>query len=232
MFDLNTRTQASETKFNDYQQAEYALEIGDYERAAWIMTNRIKNDETDFNALIGLARACLRLGQRVEARAAIDQALAYRPQSDYAHAVNGLVLAVEARLDRAETELALALKTDPTGSRNYFFMAQFMLDYRGDLEAARRYGLRAIEMYANHAEYHALMGRLFEAEGQPAIALLAYRKALDLSPHSGPIQSAYAALIAAEVQADSTTRPVRANGLERQNRRLKIQRLYNNEAAF
>lgn len=145
-----------------------------------IQTRRERDDEDYPEARAGLGLLLLRLGRTAEARLEFEQALEEEDDLWEARFGEAWILLEEGEYETARRRLedGRSLEGRAEGEDLYHFgMALYELG-KGDLDAAEREALRALNLNATNAEYARLVGRIYERRNAPTLAIDAYEKAL------------------------------------------------------
>ena len=163
------------------RDAHAAFEAGRTEAAARGFQAVLQDDPENLEAHYFLAAIAHRDGQSADALAAVDRAIALRPDSADCHNLRGLSLMALGRHEDACAALRHAMACEP-GFADAANNLGAALEAMGDMAQAETAYRAAIDRDAAYAQAHANLSRVLLATGRPADAEAACRRALALQP--------------------------------------------------
>ncbi len=179
----------------EYQRAEYALNVRRYDLAIEIMQRVLSVHPENSVAFHTIARAYTHKRMTDRAIEAIRESLRLDPTNSFALSLYGALLKEKGDYGRAEHELLMAIRTDPSNHLAHYIYADFLLERKKNIPLSRWHCLKALELYPDDEKYHWMMGRIFAAEGNLDQAETAYRNALRLEPEDTRTHNSYGALL-------------------------------------
>ncbi len=189
------RSEIQEMGEEEYQRAEYALNVRRYDLAIEIMQRILSVHPENSVAFHTIARAYTHKKMTDRAIEAIRESLRLDPTNSFAHSLYGALLKEKGDYGRAEYELLMAIRTDPSNHLAHYIYADFLLEQKKNIPLSRWHCLKALELYPDDEKYHWMMGRIFAAEGNLDQAETAYRNALRLEPEDTRTHNSYGALL-------------------------------------
>jgi DNA-binding SARP family transcriptional activator/TolB-like protein len=195
--------------YEAYPEAQVLFEMGRFRNAAALfdtIAHAVDSSATASRlarsriwALTQEATALAAAGDTASVNIIADTLEALAPFSGYGrdrrlyHHARGLVLVARGRRDEALRELRQAIFSPTSGyTRTNLELAHILIDLHRPrqaiaiLQSALRGGLEASNMYVTHTEIHELLGRAFEAAGEPDSAAMYDRMAVDAWRNADP----------------------------------------------
>lgn len=179
----------------EYEKAEYALNVRRYDLAIDIMQRILSVHPENSVAFHTIARAYTLKKMNGRAIAAIRESLRLDPTNSFAHSLYGALLKEERDYERAEYELLTAIRADPSNHLAHYIYADFLLEQKKNLPLAKVHCFKALELYPEDVKYHWMAGRIFAAERNLDQAEVAYKHALRLEPEDARTHNSYGALL-------------------------------------
>ncbi len=179
------------------KRADAAMQREDFSAAAEALRQFLAEKPDDAYAHFHLAYALTGLGQREEARAEYERAIALKNDFTEAHLNLGLLL-LDSDPAAAAAHFARASELMPALARPWFLWG-LALERAGQREQAIAHYREAIKLDARNFDLQFALARALLAENRPAEAEAAFRTALELKPGSAPARLGLAeSLIAQE----------------------------------
>ena len=168
------------------EDAARRLRAGDAEGAEARLKTILRTAPEDPDALHLLGLAAHRAGRHAEACAAIEAAVARRPDAALYRANLGRALAAAGRLPEAAAALGTALTARPADADLHYDLGLVLARAGRSAEAAARYRA-AIALAPARADSHNNLGAALAALGESDEAEASYRAAIALAPTHAPI---------------------------------------------
>ncbi len=168
-------------------RATYYMRQGDPARAVRVLSDLVKENPDDMDAVFQLANAGGEANNMEVAEANYRRILSMGESAlntYYAVAANNLAYLFSERnirLDEAEELATIALKKEPN-SPIYMDTLAWINYQRGDLELARKQLEKAARSVATDPEIYSHLGQVYEELGESALAYTYYEKALKADP--------------------------------------------------
>jgi tetratricopeptide (TPR) repeat protein len=131
-----------------------------------------------------LAGALLEQGHRYEARSELEASLAINPNQSEAHSLMGEMLEQDGQPENAVVSYREALRCNPSLLETRLTLAKLLVELGRPEEALKvLQNLATAGRAGGGAEAHVLIGRAFEAQGDPSGAMAQYEQSLGLWPN-------------------------------------------------
>ena len=153
-------------------------------KAERLIRDVLKKDPDDVNALRMLADIGIKTGQFEDAQNLLERCLELAPDFGLArHAYAGLLMRRNF-LEQSESEIDRLLTSEPKNPA-YLILKGAVLSRKGDHLPAIQIYETLFENYPHHASAQMFYGHTLKTVGKTDEAVVAYRKAIDLSPSIG-----------------------------------------------
>lgn len=145
-------------------------------------------DPQNVTSVFSLADLELRAGRHSEALALYQQVVTIQPQNGAAHFFIGHIHEKTGKLDAAEQAYQSVIEASPQRPEGYLTLIRFYQETRPNLPKARLVA-QALTKLVPTASNFALLARICYQLKEPAPALAAIQRALDMAPHNAQYQA-------------------------------------------
>jgi tetratricopeptide (TPR) repeat protein len=175
---------ATSTRHPDLVTAAELLQQGKLAQAEPLVRKILKHHPTDVSAMRLLADIGIKVSQLEDAKNLLERCLDLAPDYHLARNNYAIVLLRRQELTAALDQVEILLKIDPRNP-NYLILKGSILVRMGDhLSAIKIYEV-VLKYYPNQAAPQLNYGHTLKTVGRLDEAILAYRKAIELSPSMG-----------------------------------------------
>jgi len=175
---------ATSTRHPDLVSAAEFLQQGKLAQAEPLVRKILKRYPTDVSAMRLLADIGIKVNQFEDAKNLLERCLELTPDYHLARNNYAIVLLRQQELKAALSQVETLLKVDPRNA-NYLILKGSILVRMGDhLSAIEIYEV-VLKNYPNQAAPQLNYGHTLKTVGRLDEAILAYRKAIELSPNMG-----------------------------------------------
>ncbi|MDQ2716224.1 MAG: tetratricopeptide repeat protein [Chloroflexota bacterium] len=183
---------------DEYQKADYALQVRRYDLAIEIMRKVLSTHPDNSVAFVTLARAYALKKDQQQALQALQEALTLNPMYCYAHTLYGSLLKDMKRYAEARQEYRSALEIDPASHLAHYLYGDLLFTIGKDISEAREHVEKALELEPQDATYHLLLGHILAKQKDLEGAEAEYRLALSLEPDDYRVLNGYGAHLLTE----------------------------------
>ncbi len=158
-----------------------ANELG---KAEGLVRGVLKKDPGDVNALRMLAEIGIKMGKLEDAQHLLERCLQLAPDFHLARQAYANILMRRNDLERSSIEIDRLLKSEPENPA-YLIIKAAVLARMGEHIPALKLYEKLFENYSHHASAQMFYGHTLKTVGKTDEAVVAYRKAIELSPGIG-----------------------------------------------
>jgi Tfp pilus assembly protein PilF len=180
---------------DNYQKAEYALDVRRYDLAIDIMRNVLREHPENALAFHTMARAYTFKKDNHAALQAIRESLRLDPGNVTAQTLYASLLRDTRQYAEAEQVMLAALQLDPVYPLAHYTYAALLLHQKKDIARAREHALKAVELDVADYRYHVMLGRVLAEEKQFDQAEVEYQQGLRLDPDNFRMLNSYGAFL-------------------------------------
>ncbi len=206
------------------QQADRAMQNGDFAAASQALETYLAKNPSDYRAEFNLALACSLTGRRADAITHYKNVLAREPELLPAHLNVGMLLFDDGHPEEAEAHLSAVVEKDPENVTADFYLASALAALKKVPEASAAYE-RVLKKKPEDVRAQFAYAKLLE-DSNPALAEEHLRRVIALDPAQDEASFHLAAVLEARAagNADALREPIELfrNYLEKHSDRVDV----------